>query len=321
MTGPGAATGTGFGHGKVILLGEHAVVFGQPALAAGLRTGIRAHAVPGVGRIRVPAWNLDAAIGDGADTGADAGDGAQVARAIARLLRRLDIRGLDFSLETDLPARSGLGSSAAMSVAVARAALSARGRVDATDADVQAAAAEAEIVFHSSPSGIDGAAATLGGVGMFRKGDGWRPIALSRPLKLCVGLTGKPGNTATQVEAVALLCRHTPTALRVVETLGDAARAGAEALARGDIDSLGRLFDLAHGLLGALRVSTPELDAMVHGARAAGAIGAKLTGAGGGGAVIALAPSHSQDVIARWRADGFEGFETKVGDTATEGKR
>jgi mevalonate kinase len=70
---------------------------------------------------------------------------------------------------------------------------------------------------------------------------------------------------------------------------------------------------VAHGLLCGLRVSSPEIETLVHGARAAGAIGAKLTGAGGGGAVIALAPGHEQDVLARWRRDGFDGFVTAVG--------
>src|SRR5581483_2485320 len=83
-------------------------------------------------------------------------------------------------------------------------------------------------------------------------------------------------------------------------------------LAKGDVDGLGRIFDAAHGLLSALRLSTPELDALVHGARAAGAVGAKLTGAGGGGAVIALAPGHEGDVLARWRRDGFTGFSTQI---------
>ena len=55
-------------------------------------------------------------------------------------------------------------------------------------------------------------------------------------------------------------------------------------------------------------MSSPELETLVHGARAAGAVGAKLTGAGGGGAVIALAPGHERDVLARWRAAGFDGF-------------
>ena len=90
--------------------------------------------------------------------------------------------------------------------------------------------------------------------------------------------------------------------------LGRLADDAAAALALGDVDGLGRIFDAAHGLLAALRLSGPEIETLVHGARAAGAIGAKLTGAGGGGAVIAIAPGHERDVLARWRAAGFDGF-------------
>jgi mevalonate kinase len=217
---------------------------------------------------------------------------------------------LDFEVQATLPARAGLGSSAALAVAMARAAA----REGTGEADLLAAVAESEAVFHGAPSGIDAAAAFHGGVGTFRKEEGWRPLALQRRLKVCVGLSGKPRDTRVQVEAVGRLCARTPVARRTVDVLGEAAVAGAEALAAGDIDTLGRLFDLAHGLLAGLRVSSPELDTLVHAARAAGAIGAKLTGAGGGGAVIALAPSHGDDVLARWRSLGFEGFATAVGD-------
>ncbi|HEY8925389.1 MAG TPA: hypothetical protein VIU64_13475, partial [Polyangia bacterium] len=98
-----------------------------------------------------------------------------------------------------------------------------------------------------------------------------------------------------------------------IEALGALVAPAEHALAVGDIDDLGRLFDVAHGLLAALRVSSPELDTLVHAARAAGAVGAKLTGAGGGGAVIALAPGHERDVLARWKSAGFEGFSTGIG--------
>jgi mevalonate kinase len=86
----------------------------------------------------------------------------------------------------------------------------------------------------------------------------------------------------------------------------------AAALAKGDVDGLGRIFDAAHGILAALRLSGPELETLIHAARAAGAIGAKLTGAGGGGAVIALAPGHERDVIKRWKAAGFDGFLAEI---------
>ncbi|HEY0711707.1 MAG TPA: hydroxymethylglutaryl-CoA reductase, partial [Polyangia bacterium] len=119
--------------------------------------------------------------------------------------------------------------------------------------------------------------------------------------------------TADLVGSVGVLVRRSAAARKVVDALADATEAGIEALALGDIDSLGRLFDLAHGMLAGLRLSTLELERLVHGARAAGALGAKLTGAGGGGAVIALAPSHRHDVLERWRSDGFSGMVTVVG--------
>jgi hydroxymethylglutaryl-CoA reductase len=310
MSGPAQAAGhgtadgdetEGFGHGKVILLGEHAVVFGHPAIAAGLPLGVRARVRPGAGQVRAPGWDLAVA----------AGDDSPVGQALGRLITLLgaDPRALDVALETEIPARGGLGSSAAMAVAVARAV---GARTGAGAADVDEAIAASEQVFHGRPSGVDAAAASHGGVGVFVKGEGWRPAEVRQPLKLCLGLSGQPRLTGDLVEAVGHLCRRCPPARRVLDELGELSRAGLQALADGDIDGLGRLFDLAHGILAGLRLSTLELERLVHGARAAGAIGAKLTGAGGGGAVIALAPSHRADVLARWRADGFQALEARI---------
>lgn len=294
---------TGFGHGKVILLGEHTVVYGHPAIAAGLPVGVHARVRPGRGRVVAPSWQLDLLMGDGSDVGT----------ALEKLAEALgaDPRALDVALETEIPARAGLGSSAAMAVAVARAMAPWVGAGNDTAA-IDAAVAAAETVFHGTPSGVDAAAASHGGVGVFSKGEGWSPANVRQPIKLCLGLSGRPRRTADLVASLALLARRTPVARQVIDHLGEISRAGLEALALGDIDSLGRLFDLAHGLLAGLRLSTLELDKLVHGARASGALGAKLTGAGGGGAVIALAPSHRQDVIDRWQSDGFSGLVASV---------
>jgi mevalonate kinase len=291
----------GVGHGKVILLGEHTVVYGHPAIAAGLPLGVKARVRPGSGALRAPAWKLDSRIGDG----------SPVARALGRLCERLGADGtaLDFALESDLPAGAGLGSSAAVAVAVARAV---GARTGASAADLEAAVMASESVFHGNPSGVDAAAALHGGIGVFRKGEGWKPAAVRQKLKLCIGLTGQGRSTADLVERVAHLQRRVPLARRMLDLLGEISAEGLNALEVGDIDALGRLFDLAHGLLAGLRLSTPELERLIHGARAAGAIGAKLTGAGGGGAVIALAPSHRNDVLARWKADGFDGLVVTV---------
>jgi mevalonate kinase len=296
-----AAT-TGFGHGKVILLGEHAVVFGEPALAAGLRAGVRAHASPGKGALSAQAWSLDAQVGDDSLPGT----------AVARLLERLhtDSASLDFWLESEVPARAGLGSSAAMAVAIARAVAARNG---ASEADVLAAVAASESVFHGTPSGIDAAAASRGRLGKFDRAQGWQDLPLAAPFDICIGVSGKSHDTGALVAQVSALCDRTKVARKLIETLGDLAHAGMDALAAGDIPTLASLFNLAHGVLSGLGVSTPDLDDMVHSARVAGALGAKLTGAGGGGAVIAIAGEHGDEVLRRWRAKGHYGFITTIG--------
>ena len=296
-----------FGHGKVILLGEHAVVYDQPALAAGLSLGIWAEARDGTGTLTAPDWHLQAR----------AGDATPLGQAFAAILRRLALPevgvDIDVRIGGDLPPRAGLGSSAAIAIALARAIAGARGR------DPEAAltaASDAEIIFHGTPSGIDLAAASSGAVGLFQRGVGWRPVPLPRSLTLCVGLTGMQRDTRTQVDTVRRLREGTPEIGALISSLGRVAVLGEQALRRDDLDELGRLFDLAHGLLCAMRVSSLELDTLVHQARAAGALGAKLTGAGGGGAVIALAPGHEQDVLERWSAAGYAGFLAQIGPTS-----
>jgi mevalonate kinase len=293
---------TGFGYGKVILLGEHAVVYGQPAIAAGMQVGVRAHASAGAGSVHAPAWQLDL----------QAGDDSPVSSAIGRLCQRLGVasNSLDFWLEAEVPARAGLGSSAAMAVAIARAVAARNG---AGEDDVLAAAAAAEAVFHKTPSGIDTAVASRGGVGRFDQAAGWQSIPINGPIELCVGLSGQARQTSDLVGAVAHLCERAPVAHRLIDALGDLTRAGIAALASGDSEALGHHFNMAHGLLSGLGVSTPKLDALVDAARAAGALGAKLTGAGGGGAVIALAPNRAEEVLKRWRSLGCYGFLTLVG--------
>ncbi|MDX2019327.1 MAG: mevalonate kinase [Deltaproteobacteria bacterium] len=291
---------TGFGFGKVILLGEHAVVYGQPAIAAGIAAGVQAVATKGTGKLSVPAWDLST----------DVSQQIPVARALAAIFEALNVSPMDVTCDAQIPAGSGLGSSAALAVAITRAASK---YADVPEELQTKAVLAAESVFHQTPSGIDAAAASQGGLGVFSRAAGWKPLAASHAIELCVGLTGRPRQTGALVQAVKHLCDRTPVARRVIDTLGDVTRTGFDALAVGDIDTLGRLFDVAHGLLSALRVSSPETEVMVHAARGAGAIGAKLTGAGGGGAVIALAPGHSDHVLGAWKAAGFEGFTTTVG--------
>ena len=342
--------------GKAILLGEHAVVYGQPALAGAIDATVRctwrsADETPrgreAMLRVHAPAWNLEVEIARGAALpaldGAARGDPAS---AMAALVHALDDHlGLDvlgalgpgvITVDTRLPAAAGLGSSAALGVAVTRTLAHALGR-HLTDNEVMLVAHSAERCFHTNPSGVDVALATRGGLGLFYRGVGLEPVQ-APPMRLAVGLTGVPRSTAVMVERVAAareVARAAGSA-RVdngLVALGRAAVAGAEAMRAGDAAALGRLMNDAQEILAGLGVSSPEIDRLCEIARAAGALGAKLTGAGGGGAVIAIAgpeasttagPRGSNDadsdaateaVIAAWRAAGHDGFVCRVGVT------
>ncbi len=255
----------------MILVGEHAVVHGYAALAAGISTGISvvARAREGKARLRVPAWSLEAT----------AGDGTPVGRALEAIVRRLETPGLDFEAEAQIPSRAGIGSSAALATAIARAAAAAVGRAGALEA-IDAAITAAEEIFHGSPSGIDAAAAKSGVTGRFSRASGWHPVPVLQKITICVGLSGRPRDTAGQVAAVGRLRERLPAANEMLALLGRLADDAASALAKGDVDGLGRIMDASHGLLAGLRLSSPELETLVHGARAAGAVGAKLTAPG-----------------------------------------
>jgi mevalonate kinase len=297
----------GHAFGKVILLGEHAVVHGHPALAGAIDRGVRVRARPGGAglHLRVPAWGIDVA----------AGADHPVARALAAIAGGLGVDApMALAGEADLPAAAGLGSSAALAVAVTRALAAAAGRALADD-ELIAIAGAGERCFHGNPSGVDVTLAARGGLGLFRRGVGLTPIAAA-PLPLLIGLSGETRATAAMVARVgaALAAEPDRTGAHLAR-LGAAAVAGGALLASPapDLPGLGALLDEAHDRLAALGVSTPALDELVAAARAAGALGAKLTGAGGGGAVIALAPGREGAVADAWRARGTQALACRVG--------
>lgn len=272
-------------HGKVIVCGEHAVVYGYPAVAAGLPQGLVLSAAPLRRRadpisLTIPAWGLDLEL--------TAASEHPVARACLEVLAHCDgprtgwaIRG-----DTRLPARAGLGSSAALTVALARLVFG----PDASTDDVVAASLAGERVFHGEPSGLDSRVAAQGGVLRFVRGEPVRAIRPGIALPLVIVPSGVPRSTADQVAKVRRRLERLPSVVRPVLTaLGQAAEAAILAIEHGDLTALGELFDVAHGLLSAVGVSSPALDRLAADARLAGARGAKLTGAGGGGCLLALA--------------------------------
>ena len=267
MTATGAR---GHGHGKVILVGEHAVVHGHAAIAAGLSSGITVVASPGAGRLEVPAWSLSAAVDDGTAVG----------RALAAVLDRFGARGFDFAAEATIPSRAGVGSSAALAVALARAAAAATGQTD--PALIAAAVFDAESVFHGTPSGIDAAAAMSGAVGRFTRADAWRPIPVLQTMTICVGLSGRPRDTSAQVAGVRRLRERLPAADGVPRAarLPRRRRAGGPLRAATSTGS-GASSTPRTGCWRRSGVLAPaEFDGRGHDEALRALVGAKLTGAG-----------------------------------------
>jgi mevalonate kinase len=297
--------------GKVILLGEHAVVYGVPALVVGIDRGATATAsfLEGEGR------TSELTMARGAIRVAP-GEGADLSRAFAALLEACAVRApVHVEIETDLPAAAGLGCSAALGVAIVRA-LDATHSKKSPPGDVIARAMEWEKVFHGNPSGIDATAATRGGCLLYQREDGpakIHEIALGRPLCLVVGHTGIASTTRSMVEHVAKLRQRKPDlvnqSFEAIRSLVANARLALEA---GDTLGLGKLLDLNQMILSGLMLSTEETEALCRTARETGALGAKLTGSGGGGCVVALVDRDPERVLARWSKEGFRAFATSV---------
>lgn len=301
--------------GKVIVVGEHAVVHGHPALAAAIDRQVKVWfegRPSGPISLSVPHWNLSVSVGEA----------HPLADALGILAREVGAEHLSVSLHAlaELPPAAGLGSSAATMVAVARALAAAAGRRLEPER-LEEIATAGERCFHGNPSGIDVALAARGGVGLYRRASGLAPVIPAKPLELAVGLSGEPRRTGDMVArvAAALAARPDDTGA-LLEELGRAAEATAAALERGELEPIGAHMARAQEILAGFGLSTRGIDTMVDAALREGALAAKLTGAGGGGAVIALAPGKTDDIVATWRALGKNSFRVRAGASTTLGE-
>jgi mevalonate kinase len=287
--------------GKVYLFGEHAVVYGEPAVPCAIeqRATVTAERRPEGLSVHAADLTLDGFTveysGDAAgrpdvdvpDTLLEAAMG-YVNEAVDQAREAADAPGAGFeiTIESDIPLGAGLGSSAAVAVA----AIDAATRDLGVELPREELADRAYRVEHAVQDGqasrADTFCSTMGGA-VRVEGDDCRTIDAPE-LPFVIGYDGGAGDTGALVAEVRDLRETYDFAADTVTAIGDIVRSGEQALAENDVAEVGRLMDFNHGLLSALGVSSRSLDAMVWAARDAGALGAKLTGAGGGGCIVAL---------------------------------
>ena len=280
--------------GKVILLGEHAVVYGRHALAL---------PIPGAVDVSiVAAKTLSHTLPDA---------------FVACLLNEMGVAGADVRIivNSRLPFGKGLGSSAAIAVAIARA-FDAYLDLGLDDQRVNEIAFASEKLAHGTPSGIDNTLSTYAQPMLFRRDDGLQIDALDVPSlpPLLVAWGDETGRTSEVVAAVRARREKAKAHYDAVfDHMDRLSLEGAAALQAGDWHKLGAAMNVCHGLLNAIGVATPNLEYMVNLARQSGALGAKLTGAGGGGSIVALCPGSIDEVEGTLRQAGFETLALHAG--------
>lgn len=227
--------------------------------------------------------------------------------------------GLDITVKSQIPIGSGLGSSAAVIVATT-AAVSNLLEVNLSRDEIFRLALEAEKIVHENPSGVDPAISAYGGLLAYRRSEGVRRLRVTVDLPLILGDTRVKRDTGKIVTYVSELRKLYPEVVEGIIDAGDrVARLAVEALEAGDLKTLGRLMNINHALLYAIGVSSWAIEELVWAARRAGALGAKLTGAGGGGCIIALAMPENASRIAE--AIKMAGGEPIIAGVAHEGVR
>ena len=293
--------------GKVYLFGEHAVVYGEPAIPCAIDRRATVTVEPrDDSRVRVEASDLsldgftvefggDEGFAPAVDVSQELIDAAMgyIDAAVneARDVTNAPDAGFSVTIESDIPLGAGLGSSAAVTVAAIDAATRALGK-ELAPVELADRAYRAEYtVQDGQASRADTYCSALGGV-VRVQGDAVDRLTTT-DLPLVVGFDGGAGETGSQVSKVRQLKDEYPSVAEAVSAIGTLVSDGESRLKQHNLEEIGRLMDCNHGLLSALGVSAPTLDAMVWAARNGGAYGAKLTGAGGGGCIVALGDSDS----------------------------
>ncbi|HCB02556.1 MAG TPA: mevalonate kinase, partial [Anaerolineae bacterium] len=283
--------------GKIILFGEHAVVYNRPALAVPVNqvqvdveildsdsAGVWIHAPIIDLHAELSSLQPDHAIGS----------------VILNLFQRLDISSppnIQINISSTIPVASGLGSGAAVSVALIRA-LSSFFSLQLTDNQINEMVYEIEKLYHGTPSGIDNTVITFNKPVYFIKGQPIETFSVGKPFTIVIADTGIPAPTKESVGDVRRLwLKDNNKFENIFNEIAQISLIARRSIESGKPELLGELMDHNHSLLQQLTVSSPELDKLVLSACDAGALGAKLSGGGRGGNMIALATQAEESQV------------------------
>ena len=285
--------------GKIILFGEHAVVYGEPAIAvpvfstqAKAIVSARIQGKPGEIWIEAPDISLSAPMNQ-----LDTNHHLRAAIEIVIDDKDLDqVPSCKIQITSEMPPSSGLGSSAAISISLIRAFSAFLGK-RLNDEEVSDLAYEVEKIHHGTPSGIDNTVISHQKPVYYRKGKPFDFLNIGEEFSVLIVYSDIPGNTREAVEGVQERWQNEPDRYnRIFSRIGEITQAAKVIIETGNPDQLGPMMDENHKLLQGIGVSSHELDQLVRAAVEAGALGAKLSGGGLGGHIIALVKTDADHI-------------------------
>ena len=300
--------------GKVILLGEHSVVYGRHAIAVPVPLNIRVKiedADDGV-LLMIPSWGVEYYLDKKPEKR------QSFEKPAALILEKMNLSNVGMKIEvfSDVPRGMGLGGSAVLAVSIIKA-LNHHYKMGLSEQEINEMAYESEKIAHGNPSGIDNTIATYGYPLIYRKGEKTlkERLQIKEPLDLVLAFSKSEGLTAKTVAHVRTQWKSNQEMYEgVFDDIDAIVLNGIKAIQENDLKQLGELMNFNQGLLNTLQVSTPELERMIYIARDAGAFGAKLTGGGGGGAIIAVSDSP-KEIIEAFDNEGFQSTRFSVQDS------
>jgi mevalonate kinase len=293
--------------GKIILFGEHAVVYGHPAIAVPVtQVYARATVTPDIhgpsGKLQIDAPDIDLSTSLG-----DLPKGDPIGEAIQGVIYELGVARIPpctLKVRSTIPIASGLGSGTAVSVAIIRSLAGFLGQ-PLTPEIVSKLAFDVEKIHHGTPSGIDNTVVTCGRPVYFVKDEVIETFPISKPFTIVIGDTGIRSPTKKTVRDVRTSRFAEPTFYdHIFSAIGSLTKTARQAIEGGYPERLGPLMDENHALLQQMGVSSPELDQLIAIAKQGGALGSKLSGGGRGGNMIALVTPEQAKPIAQALHDG-----------------